>query len=157
MSEVITNHLDLWTSALLDVIANKGKAVVDVERNQDLLVLGLEKMRARHMPPIILDGHFTLLGTDGCIKAVEVAVFRALAIGGIVVYVDDAQAIAARMQQRDGDVSEPELIARHQEAELAHARLVATELGVPLKLLRAFDSAGLITSISDWSKTRRAN
>lgn len=131
-------------------IPERGKSVSDVDGNQVHLICGVEKARMQHQGRIILDGHFTLSKPNGQIEAIAIEVFRALVLDGVVVYHDEPTAIAARLNQRDGENRSPDVIAHHQNAELAHARLVATELNIPLKLLAAFDAKGLVSSIADW-------
>ncbi len=69
-----------------------------------------------------------------------------------IVYHDEPEAIAARLNARDGDQCPADAIADHQRAELLHARMIALELGIPLVLLVAFDSSGLIQAI-DFTRT----
>jgi adenylate kinase len=131
-------------------IPEQGKAVSDVGGNQELLIRGIGKACERHRGRIILDGHFTLAKPDGQIENIALDVFRAIALDGIAVFHDKPTDIAMRLQLRDGEIWKPDSIAQHQDAELAHANLVATELNVPLKLLRAFDSDGLMSAIASW-------
>ncbi|HUW36182.1 MAG TPA: ATP-binding protein [Rhodocyclaceae bacterium] len=128
----------------------QGKSIADVDGNQTLLIHGVEKARSRHQGRIILDGHFTLATLEGRIELIAMDVFRALVVDGVVVYHDEPVAIATRLNQRDGETRRSEVVAEHQEAELKHARMVANELRVPLKLLPAFDSDGLVASIRQW-------
>jgi adenylate kinase len=132
-------------------ISAKGKAVADVEGNQNLLIRSAEKARMRHQGRILLDGHFTLATHEGRIESIAVGVFRSLILDGLVVYHDDPLAIAARLNQRDGEALRTDLVAQHQEAELEHAHIVAAELRIPLRLLAAFDASGLVASIMEWT------
>lgn len=68
----------------------------------------------------------------------------------MVVYHDHPDAIAARLKARDGESPLPEAIARHQDAELAHARFIASRLGITLVSLAAFDTEGLLQAIEQW-------
>lgn len=129
-------------------ISDNDKTVKDVNGNQDLLVLGLEKVRETHKKLIILDGHFTLRTKRGRIESIPLEVFRSLVLDGVVVYHDDPEAIAIRMKERDDDSLSPMVIKQHQDAEIEHARLVASDLRIPINILKAFDSEGLVTSIA---------
>src|ERR1700723_873908 len=56
------------------------KVVSDVDANQELLLQGLERYRARiGADPIVLDGHFTLLGPDETLTEIPVIVFQKIA------------------------------------------------------------------------------
>jgi len=131
-------------------IPEKGKAVSDVEGNQALLIRGVKKACEQHQGRIILDGHFTLLKPDGRIELVSIEVFSSLSLNGIVVYHDEPAAIAERLHRRDGENYHVDVIARHQDSELAHAKFVAAELGLSIDILSAFDSDTLIATISRW-------
>lgn len=132
-------------------IPETGKAVADLEGNQDLLIRGVQRSLLENNGRIILDGHFTLPTFNGQIEAIGLDVFRALTLEYVVVYHDEPAAIAARLCQRDGETRHADAIAHHQDAELAAARAVTAELGLPLRLLAAFDSISLIKVISQWS------
>lgn len=138
-----------------DAISSQGKAVIDKDGNQELLIRGVEKACMRHQGRIILDGHFTLLMADGNIETLSISVFRALTIEGIVVFQDQPDEIAKRLQLRDRETWIPEHIAKHQNAELAHAHAVSTELNIPLTLLAAFNSKGLTDTVANWLKLAR--
>lgn len=131
-------------------IPEQGKAVSDVEGNQALLICGVEKACGQHQGRIILDGHFTLSKPDGRIDAVAVDVFSSLSLNGVIVYHDEPAAIVERLHRRDGESYSVDVIARHQDSEMAHAQFVAAELGLPLEILSAFDSDSLIAAISRW-------
>lgn len=132
-----------------DAIAQNGKAVADVDGNQELLIRGVRRILGQHHGSIILDGHFTLLKPDGSVEAIPVDVFRSLHLDAIVVYRDESQKISERLNDRDNAHPNPDAIERHQLLELDQARLVATELSIPLKLLEAFDESGLVRLISE--------
>ena len=77
-------------------------------------------------------------------------VFREMGLTAAVVHSDDPVAIASRRVARDAERHAKEAIAAHQEAELQQARHVAAVLGIPLLILGAFDSAGLVKAIREW-------
>ena len=128
----------------------RGKVAADIEGNQHLLIRGVRKALDESKGRMILDGHFSLPDTRGEFQVVELEVFRALTLSGVVVFHDEPEAIVARRHLRDGERHSRETITHHQELELAHARLVSAELQIPLKLLAAFDSAGLVETIGEW-------
>lgn len=134
-----------------NAIPDRGKLVADIVDNQKLLINGVNRALVESGGHLILDGHFTFPMADGRIECVDVEVFRALRTIGVVVYYDDPAAIAARFQERDGELCTSDMVAQHQSAELSHAHLVIGRLGIPLLLLSAFDSAGLVDAVERWS------
>lgn len=143
---------DLIRSEKASAISQSGKAVIDVENNQALLIRGAHKAFEQHCGQFILDGHFTLLKPDGEIEAISVDVYRALFLDGIVVYHDEPKAIAERLKDRDKAISDPATIDRHQRFELERAHLVATELSITIRLLEAFDGTGLVQLVPEWMR-----
>jgi adenylate kinase len=125
-------------------IASAGKLVADVDGNQRLLVRGFHTLRSEAGPtPILLDGHFAMRNSFGDIQSVSIGVFRSLGIDRVVCLVDEPGVIAARIGERDGSAPADREIADLQNAELRHARLVATTLAVPFALLQGGDVNGL--------------
>ena len=125
-------------------IASTGKLVADVDGNQRLLVRGFHALRSEAgSTPILLDGHFAMRDSLGDIQSVSIDVFRSLGIDRVVCLVDEPAAIAARISQRDGSAPANRELADLQDAELRHARLVATMLAVPFTLLQGGDVIGL--------------
>lgn len=136
-------------------IPERGKVVADIEGNQVLLIRGVQRVLADNQCQFLLDGHFTLPNREGRIEPIDIEVFRAIDLDMAIVFHDEPEAIAARLNARDGEKRVPDAIADHQRAELLHARMVAMELGVPLVLLAAFDSMGLIQAIDSTRKPKQ--
>lgn len=129
------------------------KLVDDVAENQRLLIQGVSKILANG--DLLLDGHFTLQRkSDGGIEKVDVDVFRELQVGGIVVFTDNPNKIAERMLARDGITPSVEFLEKHQEAEIKQATHVAATLGLPIRILRAFDAEGFANVLCDWEKNK---
>ena len=130
-------------------ISEDSKLVVDVVDNQRLLIQGVLRLSTENH--LLLDGHFTMRRkSDGCIEAIHVDVFRELHVESIVVFIDQPEEIAKRMHSRDG-VSHPvELFQLHQDAEIAHAKHIATILKLPLVILQAFDIEGMASALNSW-------
>lgn len=142
----------LIKEAKATAIPNKGKIVADIADNQRLLINGVSHALVENGGRIILDGHFTFPMSDGSITRIDVNVFRALGTIGVVMYHDDPVAISSRFRKRDGELHTADVIKDHQNAELNHARHVTDQLRVPIVLLNAFDSAGLVEAIEQWNR-----
>src|SRR5690606_11776081 len=93
-------------------ISSGSKAVTDIDGNQTLLIRGIQKLEAIHARSIIVDGHFTLLNSDGEVEPVSVDVFRLLCLEGIVVLHDDPKGIAQRLADRDSVAPNPDFIEK---------------------------------------------
>lgn len=125
------------------------KLVDDVAENQRLLIQGVSRLSASGI--ILLDGHFTLQRkSDGAIEAISVDVFREIQVSAVVVFTDDPVKIAERTFARDEAVLPLKYLQDHQEAEVMHAKQVASALGVPIVMLQAFDTKAFANAISSW-------
>jgi len=131
-------------------ISEDSKLVADVIDNQRLLIQGVSRLLEGGR--FLLDGHFTMRRKlDGGIEAIHVDVFRWLRVGSVVLFTDDPEEISKRMYNRDGVLQPVEMFQSHQDAEVAHAKHVATELAVPLVILHAFDTDGMAKAIKNWA------
>jgi len=128
-------------------IAKHSKAVLDPAGNQELLIRGIRNAMKSCHERMILDGHFTLLKADGKIMAIEIEVFVQLELERIVVFRDDPAAICNRLHERDGQDSSISTVSVHQDAEIEQGRVVASNLGIPIFILNAFDEDGLARAI----------
>lgn len=131
-------------------ISEVGKSVADILGNQELLIRGVKKVFKQSIGKIILDGHFTLLKTDGTVEAIPEEVFSALELDAIVVFYDEPISIAERLAKRDSTNADPIDIEDHQCREMDSAHSIADKLNIPFKKLKAFDDAGFLQLIHKW-------
>jgi adenylate kinase len=124
------------------------KTVADLDDNQRVLIDGVRHVLNMERR-FLLDGHFTLKTNRG-IEAIPLRVFELLSICGIVIFTDDPLKIATRIGERDKTECPVEFVEVHQNAEVSHARFVAESLKIPLKILNAFDTRGLLAAIVPW-------
>jgi len=110
------------------------KRVAGIDENQAALISATARLRTGGQQ-LLLDGHFVLRGADGSLTEVGVQVFRDLQIRAVLLLATDIEVVLGRLHERgDHSWSESELRLL-AEREEAHARLVATELRLPLKHL----------------------
>lgn len=131
-------------------IADQGKAVANVDGNQQLLLKAIDRKLSSTASHMLLDGHFTLINARGNVEPINIELFKKLPLSGVVVYRDKPKSIAARMSERDGKAIQQDHVEYHQNLEIEHAQQVSTELGVMIKLLDAFDVDGLRKAVSEW-------
>lgn len=115
--------------------------------NQELLIRGVHKLKDTGHGRIILDGHFTLLNSNGEVVAVETNVFVQLGLERIIVFRDDPASICKRLRERDSQGWSISMIHVHQEAEIERAYIVASILSVPIRTLDSFDVDGLVREV----------
>jgi adenylate kinase len=124
-------------------IAEHSKVVLDAVGNQELLIRSVRKRTKSEHERVMLDGHFTLLKPSGTIVSIEIDVFIQLGLERIVVFRDDPAAICNRLRERDGKDWFISMVGVHQDAEIEWAHVVATNLGIPISIIDAFDADGL--------------
>lgn len=110
------------------------KRVDHVEENQSLLLEALDKAKAKN-GRLLLDGHYTLINGQGDIKPIDIEVFQAMRPNHLILIKGEPGLIAERLQSRDKKLWTKSFIAKFQEAEEAHARHVAKDIGVALRIM----------------------
>lgn len=114
-------------------------AVLNVGGNQELLIRGVQRLAADTPARYLLDGHFALRTLAGNIEEIDVAVFQAIDVSGLICLIDDPAAIAQRLAARDGEVHDVIAISQLQAAELRSAESASRTLRLGLKVVQAFD------------------
>lgn len=108
-----------------------GKAVADVERNQQSLVATVRAIDCGGQP-IILDGHYCISEAASGFVAIPVEFFRDLAPTSLVLVECDSEVVAARLRTRDKHQRSSHEILKEMLLERAHAKSISKILGVPL-------------------------
>jgi adenylate kinase len=113
------------------------KAVANVDANQAALLRGLNSYRERSgSGPILLDGHFSLLKTDGTVTEIPVAVFQMIAPAAVLLVEARDHVISERLMKRDGVSMPISTISNLAERERACAEVVCSTLGIPMWAIR---------------------
>lgn len=113
---------------------NVEKCVTDVDANQFALAQAVARKNAGNTP-LLLDGHFVLLGQDGQFIPLEVSVFKTLNLSAVVLIEAQLDVVAARITQRDNLYRDPTWLTDFMLRERAQAELVCNELNLPLTIL----------------------
>jgi adenylate kinase len=120
-SQLIQKHID----------CSLGKAVVDVARNQELLVHELNKLVV-DKDIILLDGHFTLIDSLGEIVNISQEIFKDISPFLIVILVNSVEKISAQILKRDKLKVDLNLLSIHQERECAYAVTIGSLMNIPI-------------------------
>jgi len=111
------------------------KRVISVSVNQSVLIEALEK-KMKNNNRLLLDGHFTLINDQENIEPIDIEVFRAMKVSQLFLVKGRADEISVRLRNRDNRKWNTSFIDRFQKEEENHARYVAKDLGIPLRILR---------------------
>jgi len=100
-------------------------AVLNVGGNQELLIRGVQRLAADTPGRYLLDGHFALRTLAGNIEEIDVAVFQAIGVTGLICLI--------------GQVHDVIAISQLQAAELRSAESASRTLRLELKVVQALD------------------
>lgn len=126
-----------------------GLTVEDVNENQRLLLHKLSDLTDNN-PRILLDGHFSLLTSQGGVELVPWPVFEALSPVAIFIVDTPVKLAENRLTARHGSAPRLDILLKLRKAELAHGAFVAEELGVPLRTVREDESlTDLVDMLND--------
>jgi adenylate kinase len=124
------------------------KKISDLDDNQLALLRAVNQWRLTH-EIILLDGHFVLRNALGVLTPLATLLFKELHLAGVVLLTEDENVIASRLALRDNRAPDVQVIFDLAEAELIHANLVCTALGIPLIVIRSPSLEQLTTAIKD--------
>lgn len=113
---------------------DRNKRVDRVIENQSFLLEALDKAKLKNRR-LLLDGHYTLINGMGEIEPIDVEVFRAMRPHHLILIKGKPDEISERLQSRDNKLWTKTFLSKFQEAEEAHARHVAKNIGVPLRII----------------------
>ena len=130
------------------LLSDQSKQVRDVNENQDILVQGVYKLFSESVERFLLDGHFTLINTQGHIESIGIDIFSRINLDGVVIFQDAPKKLCQRLYERDEKSCSVSEVTAHQDAELNQAQFVAEKLDVPIFQLEAFDYLGLADATS---------
>ncbi len=112
------------------------KRVDRVSDNQAVLLQAIGNAKSKH-DRLLLDGHFTLINVHEEIEPIDVEVFREMNPSQLILIKGQPSEIAARLKERDGKKWMSSFLEKFQEEEEAHARRVAKDIGVPLRIINS--------------------
>jgi predicted transcriptional regulator/adenylate kinase len=124
-------------SSLISAYGRKSdndKRVDQIDENQSVLLEALNQAKAKNWR-LLLDGHFTLINGQGVVEPIDIEVFRAMKPNQLILIKTKPDEIANRLQSRDKKSFTISFLSQFQEAEEAHARYVAKNLGLPLRIM----------------------
>lgn len=111
----------------------ENKVVLDIGFTQDRLINGVNALEPDNY---LIDGHFCLFDEQFNVRPIEIETFEKMNLSHLAVLLGDPARIAERLFERDNKVYNIELLNRMQTTELTHAKLVSTNLSIPLAIIR---------------------
>ena len=106
------------------------RRIENINRSQDALIRAINKDLDNNKN-YLLDGHFCLLDQDGEITKIPLSTFTAISPMAIILLYDNPSNIYFRLQDRDREIYDMDLLLSFQEQELHYSQSVATKLNIP--------------------------
>jgi len=142
----------LSASALLNWIDYaddpKDKAVLSIPDTQARLLVGLEQA-CTPGGRYLLDGHLTLLSSEGEVTRIDRMIFERIRPKAILLKTERAGVVQGRLQQRDGKVYSLALIERMLDEEFDYALELAQHFNVPHFEINSTNEEQMLTVIGD--------
>lgn len=113
-----------------ELINNKNKKVVNINKNQNELVVAIDKY-VEKVNLSLLDGHFCLLSETYEINDIPLNIFLKIPIRAIIILHDSIDNIQNKNSKRDGILYNSALLSSFQSRELEYSKYIAEELDVP--------------------------
>lgn len=110
---------------------DKNKQVNNIYDNQTALIEQLALEKKKHCR-FLLDGHFTLINSQGHIEPVDRSVFKRINPTQLILIKGDSKETARRLAIRDGKDWNPAFVEEFQKEEEKYAKLISKELNKDL-------------------------
>lgn len=109
----------------------KNKKVQDFETTQDRLLNNLNKIIEPNKT-YLLDGHFTLLNSNGKPEKIDESTFVGIQPKSIILLTCEPKIIFERLKKRDNSTYKLDVLEKMQLMEVEHANYISQKLDIPL-------------------------
>ena len=109
----------------------KNKKVQDFETTQDRLLNNLDKIIEPNKT-YLLDGHFTLLNSNGEPEKIDESTFVGIQPKSIILLTCEPKVIFERLKKRDNSTYKLDVLEKMQLMEIEHAKYISQKLDIPL-------------------------
>ena len=114
-----------------EISDSNNKEVQDFSTTQDRLLTNLNKIIEPNRK-YLLDGHFTLLNSNGEPEKINESTFEGIQPKSIILLTCEPKIIFERLKQRDNTKYKLSVLKKMQEMEVEHAKYISKKLDIPL-------------------------
>lgn len=114
-----------------EISDSNNKKVQDFNTTQDRLLTNLNKI-IKPDKKYLLDGHFTLLNSNGKPEKIDESTFVRIQPKLIILLTCEPIVIFKRLKQRDNTNYKLSILKKMQEMEVEHAKYISKKLDIPL-------------------------
>ena len=128
------NFVHLSASQVLkwnEISDSKNKKVQNFSTTQDILLTNLNRI-IEPDKKYLLDGHFTLLNSNGEPEKIDESTFVGMQPQSIILLTCETTVIVERLKQRDNTKYKLSTLEKMQEMEVEHAKYISKKLDIPL-------------------------
>lgn len=113
-----------------EISDSKNKKVQNFTRTQDRLLTNLNRI-IKPNKKYLLDGHFTLLNSNGEPEKIDESTFIGIQPESIILLTCEPKIIFERLKQRDNSTYKLSVLEKMQEMEVEHANYISKKLDIP--------------------------
>lgn len=114
-----------------EISDSKNKKVQNFTTTQDRLLTNLNRI-VKPNEKYLLDGHFTLLNSNGEPEKIDEATFIGIQPKSIILLTCETKIIFERLKQRDDSIYKLSVLEKMQQMEVEHANYISKKLEIPL-------------------------
>ncbi|NJB36895.1 ATP-binding protein [Croceivirga sp. JEA036] len=114
-----------------EISDSKNKKVQNFTTTQDKLLTNLSKIIKPYVK-YLLDGHFTLLNSNGEPEKINEATFVGIQPESIILLTCEPKIIFERLKERDESIYNLSVLKKMQLMEVEHAEYISNKLEIPL-------------------------
>lgn len=114
-----------------EISDSKNKKVQNFSTTQDRLLTNLNRI-IEPDKKYLLDGHFTLLNSNGEPEKIDESTFVGIQPQSIILLTSEPKIIFERLKQRDNTKYKLSVLEKMQEMEVEHAKYISKKLDIPL-------------------------
>lgn len=136
-----TDFTHLTASGLLkwnEISSVDNKKVKDIKSTQERLLIGLNNATQKR-GSYLLDGHFCLFNANNMVEKIPIETFVKISPKSITVVTVEVKLINKRLEKRDKQTYDFELLKSMQDTEVEYAKEIATILNIPFVEIKGDD------------------
>lgn len=130
----------------------KNKKVQNFAKTQDRLLTNLNIIIEPNKK-YLLDGHFTLLNSNGKPEKIDESTFVGIQPESIILLTCEPKIILERLRQRDDSIYKLSVLEKMQKMEVEHANYISKKLNIPLFTVIDGDTNSLFKFLKNYENT----
>jgi adenylate kinase len=132
----------------------KNKKVQHFGTTQDRLLTNLNRI-IKPNKKYLLDGHFTLLNSNGEPEKIDESTFVGIQPESIILLTCEPKIIYERLKQRDSSFYELNILEKMQRLEIEHAKYISKQLYIPLFTVINGNTSSIFDHLNNYENTNR--